>query len=238
MLSKNIVVHIKNINVSYGDKKVLDDFSVNFFKGKRIGVIGANGSGKSTLLKAMIGFLKLENGEILFWGNSLKKERNKIAYLPQRESVDWDFPASVLDVVVMGLYKDLGFWKMIGKRHKEKAMMYLEKVQMVDFAQKHISELSGGQQQRVFLARAFAQEADLYLLDEPFAGIDVSSEEIIADLLIELQRKNKTIIMVHHQIDTLSKYFDEVLMVKNGKNMLYGNVKEVITTENLQLLYN
>jgi manganese/zinc/iron transport system ATP- binding protein len=233
------VLEAKNISVSYQQKqKVLEDFSCRFPYCQLIGIVGANGSGKSTLLKALMQIVPIEQGEVRFFGGErLENARHRIAYLPQKSSVDWDFPASVLDVVLMGLYKETGWFGRIQKKHKEKALFFLEKVKMADFANKHISELSGGQQQRVFLARAFAQEPDLYLLDEPLVGVDVATESIIIDLLQELRQQGKTIVMVHHQIDTFSEYFDYLLMLKEGKCVAFGETREVFTPENVQQVY-
>ncbi|PKQ66889.1 metal ABC transporter ATP-binding protein [Raineya orbicola] len=239
MLSKNkIVLQAKNLQVCYGNHQVLKDFSCDLPEGFMIGIIGANGSGKSTFLKAIMRIVPVDSGEVLFWEKyNLQEVRHQIAYLPQRNSVDWDFPATVLDVVLMGLYKETGLFGKIRPKHKEKALFYLEKVKMQDFAQKHIAELSGGQQQRVFLARAFAQEAQLYLLDEPLAGIDAVTEEIIVENLQKLNSEGKTIVMVHHQIDTISEYFQYLLMIRQGEVITSGETKEVLTNENLQQIY-
>ena len=182
------VVEIKNLFVAYQKNKVIEDFSCDFPGNQMIGIVGANGSGKSTLLKAIMQITPYQKGDIRIFGENIEKVRKKIAYLPQRSSVDWDFPASVLDVVLMGLYQKVSWFRKFRKEHKDLALSYLEKVKMLDYAKKHISELSGGQQQRVFLARAFAQEADLFILDEPLVGVDVSTEQIIVDLLKELQK--------------------------------------------------
>ncbi|MCS6796028.1 MAG: ABC transporter ATP-binding protein [Raineya sp.] len=234
----NKVIEVENLNVKYGKQEVLKNFSCTLPEGAMIGIIGANGSGKSTFLKAIMQIIPIESGKVFFWGKSLKEVRSQIAYLPQRNSVDWDFPASVLDVVLMGLYKEIGWFGSIQKRHKERALFYLEKVKMADFAKKHIAELSGGQQQRVFLARAFAQEAKLYLLDEPLSGIDATTEEIIMENLQSLNSHGKTIVMIHHQIETIENYFDYLLMIRSGKIIAVGETKYVFTPKNLQATYN
>ena len=230
------VITIKSVSVAYQKKPVIENFSCDFPENEIIGIVGANGSGKSTLLKAIMGIIPFQ-GSILIFGEKIEKVRKKIAYLPQRSSVDWDFPASVLDVVLMGLYHKVAWYKPFRKEHKDLALSYLEKVKMLDFAKKHISELSGGQQQRVFLARAFAQEADLFVLDEPLAGVDVSTENIIIDLLKELQKNGKSIVMVHHQIENFKEYFNYLLMLKDGKKIAFGETDEVLTNENIFKIY-
>ncbi len=235
MLSKTLL-EVENLNVSYGKHQAIKDFSCILPENAMIGILGANGSGKSTFLKAIMQLIPA-SGKVLFWNKTLKQVRHKIAYLPQRTSVDWDFPATVLDVVLMGLYKEISWFGRVQKRHKEKAMIYLERVKMADFASKHISELSGGQQQRVFLARAFAQEADLFLLDEPLAGVDATTENIIIDLLKELQKNGKSIIMVHHQIENFKEYFDYLLMLKDGKKVAFGETSKVFNNENIYNVY-
>lgn len=231
------IIEIKNLSVAYGKNTVIEDLSCSFPENKIIGIVGANGSGKSTLLKAIMKITPIQKGEIVIFGENIEKVRKKIAYLPQRSSVDWDFPASVLDVVLMGLYEAIPWWKPFTKKHKQKALVYLEKVKMADFATKHISELSGGQQQRVFLARAFAQEPDLFILDEPLAGVDVSTENIIIDLLKELQKNGKSILMVHHQIENFQDYFDYLLMLKDGKKIAFGETNDVFSNENIYKVY-
>lgn len=235
MLNKGLL-EVENLNVSYGKHQVIKDLSCTLPENAMIGILGANGSGKSTFLKAIMQLIPA-SGKVLFWNKELKQVRHKIAYLPQRTSVDWDFPATVLDVVLMGLYKEIGWFGSVQKKHKEKAMLYLEKVKMADFATKHISELSGGQQQRVFLARAFAQEADLFLLDEPLIGVDATTENIIVDLLKELQKNGKSVMMVHHQIEDFKEYFDYLLMLKDGRKVISGETEEVFSSENVYKVY-
>ncbi|WP_448529971.1 metal ABC transporter ATP-binding protein [Raineya sp.] len=236
MLNKSLLLEVENLNVSYGKHQVIKDLSCTLPENAMIGILGANGSGKSTFLKAIMQLIPA-SGKVLFWSKELKQVRHKIAYLPQRTSVDWDFPATVLDVVLMGLYKEIGWFGSVQKKHKEKAMLYLEKVKMADFASKHISELSGGQQQRVFLARAFAQEADLFLLDEPLVGVDATTENIIVDLLKELQKNGKSVMMVHHQIEDFKEYFDYLLMLKDGKKVIAGETEAVFSSENIYKVY-
>lgn len=236
MLSKALLLEVENLNVSYGKHQVIKDLSCILPENAMIGILGANGSGKSTFLKAIMQLIPA-SGKVLFWNKELKQVRHKIAYLPQRTSVDWDFPATVLDVVLMGLYKEIGWFGRVQKKHKEKAMLYLEKVKMADFATKHISELSGGQQQRVFLARAFAQEADFFLLDEPLVGVDATTEKIIIDLLKQFQKNGKSVMMVHHQIEDFKEYFDYLLMLKDGRKVIAGETEIVFSSENIYKVY-
>ncbi|MCU0437284.1 MAG: metal ABC transporter ATP-binding protein [Raineya sp.] len=237
-MTKQNVIILKNIHVGYFEQKIFEDFSCEIPSSQMVGIVGANGSGKSTLLKAIMGLIPNQSGSIEIFGKTLQEVRNRVAYLPQKDSIDWDFPASVLEVALMGLYKEFGLFGKVTKQHKEKAMLYLEKVGMADKAKKQISELSGGQQQRVFLARAFAQEADLYLLDEPFVGVDVATENLLIDLLKNLvTAEGKTIVMVHHQLSTVSKYFDYLLLLKEGKIVKKGNIEETFTEENIQETY-
>lgn len=231
------IIEVNNLSVAYQKNVVIEDFSCDFPENQMIGIVGANGSGKSTLLKAIMRIIPFQKGEIKIFGEDIEKVREKIAYLPQRNNVDWDFPASVLDVVLMGLYRKVAWFQRFKKEHKELALSYLEKVKMLDFANKHISELSGGQQQRVFLARAFAQEADLFILDEPLVGVDASTESIIVELLKELQKNGKSILMVHHQVENFKDYFNYLLMLKDGKKIAFGAVEEVLTAENIYKVY-
>jgi len=230
-------VILENIHVGYDRHMIFQDFSCQIPTKQMIGIVGANGSGKSTLLKAIMGLVSTKQGSIQIFGKNLADARNQIAYLPQKDSIDWDFPATVLEVTLMGLYKEVGLFGKISNKHKEKALLYLEKVGMADKAQRQISELSGGQQQRVFLARAFAQEADLYLLDEPFVGIDVATEALLIELLKNSVAEGKTVIMVHHQLSTVPKYFDYLLLLKEGRLVSMGNTETVFTEENIQETY-
>lgn len=227
---------IAGLTVSYGEKPVL--FSVDFVtpKGAMLAIIGPNGAGKSTLIKAALGIVPRVTGEVTVFGRPYAQARHRIAYVPQRASVDWDFPATVLDVVVMGLYRDIGFLRFAGRRHKDKAIDCLKRVGMESFAHRQIGQLSGGQQQRVFLARALAQEADLYIMDEPFAGVDAATERAIVSVLKELNASGKTIICVHHDLATVRDYFDHVLLV-NVRKIADGPVATTFTTENLQSTY-
>ena len=194
------------------------------------------GTGKSTLLKATLGVVKPLSGNVTCWGASLAKMRARIAYMPQRASVDWDFPTRVIDVVLMGMQRELGLLGRVRTKHLERAMSCLSRVGMEGFADRQIGQLSGGQQQRVFLARALAQEADLYLLDEPFAGVDAATEKAIIAVLKDLKAKGKTVVAVHHDLSTVRDYFDRVFLINTHK-VAEGPVATSFTEETLQAAY-
>jgi manganese/zinc/iron transport system ATP- binding protein len=205
-------------------------------QGRHAGIVGPNGAGKSTLIKASLGVVPRLSGEVSVFGQPYERARHRIAYVPQRASVDWDFPATVRDVVLMGLYREIGFLRFAGKGHRAKAMACLERVGMAGFADRQIGQLSGGQQQRVFLTRALAQGADLYVMDEPFAGVDAATERAIVAVLKELNAAGKTIICVHHDLATVPEYFDHVLLI-NVRKIADGPVAAAFTPENLQSAY-
>ena len=235
---KNVEVAVEahDLTVAYDKKPVLWNIDFSIPKGKLVAIIGPNGAGKSTLLKAALGLLPRLSGWVRFFGKDYKKMRKKVAYVPQKESVDWDFPATVLDVVLMGRYGHLGWFKRPGARDKKKALEALEKVSMVEFVDRHIADLSGGQQQRVFLARALVQEAEIYFLDEPFAGVDVATEKAIIKLLKKLRREGKTVLVVHHDIQTVEEYFDWAIIL-NLRLVAAGSLEDVFIQENLQEAY-
>ncbi len=197
---------------------------------------GSAGVGKSTLLKAALGLVPIASGSIRFWGQPYRAVRSRVAYVPQRESVDWDFPASALDVVAMGLYRRIGWCRPVGRRERLQASAALAKVGLDDYAGRQISQLSGGQQQRVFLARALAQDADLYLMDEPFASVDAATERAIVDVLRALRQAGKTAVCVHHDLPTVPEYFDHVALL-NMRVVAQGPVAETFTSENLRKTY-
>jgi manganese/zinc/iron transport system ATP- binding protein len=201
-----------------------------------IAIVGPNGAGKSTLLKAVLGIVKPLSGRVSVFGTPLSKARHRLAYVPQRASVDWDFPTRVIDVVMMGLYRDLGLLRLVRSHHREKALRALDRVGMADFADRQIGQLSGGQQQRVFLARSLAQDADLYLLDEPFSGVDAATERAIVDVLKQLRGEQRTVVCVHHDLSTVDDYFDRVLLI-NVRKIAEGSVGSVFTEKNLQATY-
>lgn len=230
-------VSVTDLTVSYYGNNVLNGINFEFGTGKLIGILGPNGAGKSTMIKAMLGLIPKDRGTVLVEGNSLNSARKRIAYVPQRSNIDWDFPIIVKDAVLLGTYPKLGLFKRPGKAEKEHAMHCLEKVGMQDFAKNQIGELSGGQQQRVFLARALAQNAEYFFLDEPFVGIDVTSEKIIIDILKGLRDEGKTIYVVHHDLSKVEKYFDNLLLI-NKKLIGAGPVEEIFQKEFMEEAYN
>jgi len=229
-------LELHDVSVAYHRKPVIYGVDLAVPEGKLIGIVGPNGAGKSTLIKAAIGIVPLGSGWVKFFGMPYGEVKKRVAYVPQRESVDWDFPVSAMDVVMMGRYGHLGLVKRPAKRDREIAIAALEKVRMLPFANRQISNLSGGQQQRIFLARALAQEADVYLMDEPFAGVDAATESSIIALLKELRDVGKTIFVVHHDLTTVEHYFDQLILL-NMRLVAYGDTAEVFTPELLQKTY-
>lgn len=230
------IIEVEDMTVAYDVKPVLWDVDLKVPKSVLMAIVGPNGAGKSTLIKAMLDLIKPVSGKVLFSGESYKSQMRHIGYVPQSESVDWDFPTNVLDVVLMGTYGDLGWFKRPGKEEKIKSLEALDKVGMKEFADRQISELSGGQQQRVFLARALVQDADIYLMDEPFKGVDAKTEKAIVTLLKELKDRGKTLVVVHHDLQTVEEYFDHVVLL-NTQIIASGPVEEVFTDENLKKTY-
>lgn len=231
------VIEIKKLVVAYDeDKPVLDNFNLGIEKGKMTAFVGPNGAGKSTLIKAILEFVKPITGSITINGKKYAQEKKKIAYVPQRGSVDWDFPTTLYDVVEMGSYGRVGFLKRVPKSEKKRVMEAIEKVDMIEYIDRQISQLSGGQQQRVFIARALVQDAEIYLLDEPFQGIDKKTEGYIVKILKGLREEGKTVIVVHHDLQTVPEYFDEVVLI-NRKVIASGKVNEVFTKENIDETY-
>ncbi|WP_078577081.1 metal ABC transporter ATP-binding protein [Salipaludibacillus agaradhaerens] len=228
-------ISVNKLSVHYHGHTAIEDISFNVCSGKIIGVIGPNGAGKSTLMKAMLG-LEKSKGSVTFFGKKVAAVRKKIAYVPQRTLIDWDFPVRVEDVVLMGRYMHVPWYELISRKDKAKAKEALIKLGMDQFAKRQIGELSGGQQQRVFLARALAQDADLFFLDEPFVGIDVKSEEIIVNLLHQLRDAGKTIFVIHHDLSKVEKYFDHLILL-NKRLIQSGEVANVYTPDLLQEAY-
>ena len=229
-------LEVRGVTAAYRDKPVLWDVSFEVPEGELVAVVGPNGAGKTTLLKVIMGLMEPAAGRALVYGKPFAKARQWVGYVPQRGSVDWDFPTSALDVVQMGLYGKLGWFRRPGRREREKAMECLEKVGIEHFAERQISQLSGGQQQRVFLARALAQDAYLYLTDEPFAAVDYKTERAIVELLRQLKAAGRTVVVVHHDLSTVPEYFDRVVIL-NGRLVAEGPVEEVFTKENLAEAY-
>ena len=229
-------IEVHDLTVSYHRKPVLWDIDCIIPEGKMVGIIGPNGAGKSTLIKAILGLVPRSSGWIRVYGQPYSAKRADIGYVPQRESVDWDFPVDVLDVVTMGTYGRLGWFRRPGAAQRRTAESALEKVGMRELASRQISQLSGGQQQRVFLARALAQDAQIYLMDEPFAGVDAATEAAIVEVLRELRSAGKTVVVVHHDLQTVERYFDALLLL-NLRLVAAGPTSEVFTRENLLATY-
>lgn len=227
---------VRGMTVSYDQKPAVFSVDATIRAGRMTAIIGPNGAGKSTLLKAALGLVSPLSGVTTVFGAPLAEMRQRIAYVPQRASVDWDFPTRVEDVVAMGLYRQLGLMGRFRASHRARVAECLSRVGMEDFARRQIGQLSGGQQQRVFLARALAQDADLYLLDEPFAGVDAATERAIIDVLKALRAEGRTVVCVHHDLSTVRDYFDDVLML-NVRKIAEGPVAEAFTTEALEATY-
>lgn len=229
-------ITVNNLYVSYHGNEVLKNISFSFDSGKLIGIIGPNGAGKSTLMKAMLNLIPKDSGDVIFNNESLQNIRKHIAYVPQRNDIDWDFPITVLDTVLLGTFPKLGLFRRPKKEDKQNAIDCLRQVGMDKYRDRHISELSGGQQQRVFLARALAQKANYLFLDEPFVGIDVASEEMIINLLKQLRDKGKSVFVVHHDLSKVDRYFNELILI-NRELIEIGSVQHVIKPEIITKAY-
>ncbi len=232
----NAPVAIRDLTVAYRDKPVLWDIDLTIPEGQLVAIIGPNGAGKSTLIKSVLGLMPIAAGNITFYGKPYTAQRRLIGYVPQRGSVDWDFPTDALDVVMMGRYGRLGWLRRPGKQDREVAMECLRQVGMADYATRQISQLSGGQQQRVFLARALAQDAQIYFMDEPFAGVDATTERAIVALLGELRKAGKTVVVVHHDLETAPDYFGWCVLL-NVRLITSGPMADVFNLDNLQRTY-
>ena len=232
----NPVVEVHDLTVSYNNKPVLWGIDFTLPAGQLVGVMGPNGAGKSTLIKSVMELTDLSSGFVKIFDQDLNEVRNRISYVPQRESVDWDFPASVYDIVLMGRYGKLGLFSRPKKADKEATFDALRDVGMFEYKDRQISQLSGGQQQRVFLARALAQNADIYFMDEPFVGVDASTEKAIIDLLKRMKDQGKTVIVVHHDLQSAAEYFDWIVLL-NTRLIASGPTKDVFTNEILQKTY-
>ena len=228
-------VEVRGLKVAYDAQPVLRDVSFWIPQGSLAAVVGPNGAGKSTLIKAVLGLLRPLSGTVVLRG-AARAKKPEIAYVPQSSSVDWDFPVTVLDVVMMGRYGRLGWLRRPGRAERETALAMLERVGMRPYAARHISRLSGGQRQREFLARALAQEAEIYLLDEPFKGVDARTESVILSLLQELKRQGKTAVVVHHDLRTVAEYFDWVVLM-NTRVVASGAAAQVLCETNLRRAY-
>lgn len=227
---------VEDLTVAWHRKPVIWDVGFSIPPGSLTGIVGPNGAGKSTLLKAVMDLVPTASGRVLVFGKPYRKSRERVGYVPQRESVDWDFPVDVLDVVTMGLYGRMGWFRRVSAQHREAAREALHRVGIADLARRQISQLSGGQQQRTFLARALVQNADLYLMDEPFASVDAATELAIVELLHEMKKQGKTSVVIHHDLQTVPEYFDYVILL-NMRIVAHGPVSEVFTPENLHKTY-
>ena len=232
----NVPLAVHDLTVAYHRKPVIWDVDLDIPEGKLVGVVGPNGAGKSTLLKTCLDLIPRASGEVGVYGKPYKEQRHLVGYVPQRESVDWDFPVSVLDLVAMGTYRHLGWFRRVGEKQKAAAMNALEQVGIAHLADRQISQLSGGQQQRTFLARALTQNAKLYFMDEPFAAVDAATEEAIVKILQQLNSEGKTCIVVHHDLATVARYFDWVVLL-NMRVVASGPTEEVFTKTNLEKTY-
>ncbi len=234
--TRDLAVGVNDLTVAYGERPVLWDIDMDVPAGHLMAIMGPNGAGKTTLIKAILGLIPIAAGRVEIHGRLYRDQRRLVGYVPQRGSVDWDFPTTVLDLVMMGRYGALGWLKRPGKKERELALSALDKVGMAEFRNRQISQLSGGQQQRVFLARALVQDARVYFMDEPFQGVDARTERAIVDLLQELREQGRTVVVVHHDLQTVEEYFDWIMLL-NVRRIACGPVREVFTPENLRLAY-
>lgn len=228
-------IKIENLSVRY-DEPVLEKVNLGIAESRITAIVGPNGAGKTTMLKSMLGLVKAYEGRVSFFGKPLEKSLSDIAYVPQHSAVNWDFPITVMDVVLMGRYQKIGLFRKIAEEHRSIALKSLRAMGMDNFADRQISQLSGGQKQRVFIARTLCQEAKILLMDEPLAGVDKMSEHIIMDILRSLRDEGKTIVCVHHELSTIEKYFDNIVFI-NKKLVAAGEVKEVFNQENIDKTY-
>ncbi len=233
-MNEEYAVNVRGLTVAYDSRAVLSDVDIDIKRGKITAIMGPNGAGKTTLLKAMLKLIPKSCGSVIW--NEVDGRPPVIGYVPQSESVDWDFPATVWDVVTMGCYKRLGWIKRPKKEDRELSLQMLKKMGMEKCADRQINCLSGGQQQRAFIARALVQQADIYFMDEPFKGVDVATEKTIVELFRELKKEGKTVVAVHHDLSTAADYFDEAVLI-NRRVIMQGNVKSALTQENLSLTY-
>lgn len=233
---KSLPLTIRDLTVAYHRKPVIWDIDLTIPEGKLVSIVGPNGAGKTTLIKACLDLIPRSSGEVSIYGQPYKQARQRVGYVPQRESVDWDFPVSALDVVAMGTYGQLGWFRRVSKRSKALSMQALERVGLADYAHRQISQLSGGQQQRTFLARALVQDADIYFMDEPFAAVDAATERAIVEILKEIQERGKTVLVVHHDLATVPQYFDWTVLL-NMRVVAAGPTDEVFNQQNLRRTY-
>ncbi len=227
---------VKGLSVSYDRKRVLSSVYLKIDEGKLIGVLGPNGAGKSTLFKAILGLISNVNGTVEIFGKDIRESRKRIAYVPQRDEVDWTFPATVRDIVLMGRFPEKTLWQRMDEKDHQKAKEAMEELSILEFADRQIGALSGGQQQRVFLARALCQEADILMLDEPFVGVDITTEEHIIRVLRKLSHEGKTLLVVHHDLTSVQAYFDQVILL-NQRIIAYGDTESTFINDNISKAY-
>ncbi len=232
----NIPLSVYDLTVAWHRRPVIWDIGLELPPGQLVGIVGPNGAGKSTLLKAVMDLVPVASGRVRVFGQPYRKNRHRVGYVPQRESVDWDFPVNALDVVTMGMYRQIGWCRPVTRKHREAAMEALRRVGIAELARRQISQLSGGQQQRTFLARALVQDADLYLMDEPFAAVDAATEMAIVEILREMKNTGKTAVVIHHDLQSVAQYFDYVVLL-NMRVVAAGPTAEVFTEENLRKTY-
>ena len=230
------VIKVEGLSVNYDKKRVLTNIFLNIFAGKVYGVVGPNGAGKSTLFKSILGLVPVNSGNIYVKGGDIKKHRKEAVYIPQKDDVDWQFPATVMDIVLMGRYPHKGIFQKLNKKDKDIANQALDELGIIHLKSRQIGELSGGQQQRVFLARALCQDAEILFLDEPFAGVDMVTEDKIIKVLKRLAREGKTLLVVHHDLSSVKEYFDHVILL-NQRLIAYGETDLVFTDENISKAY-
>ncbi len=235
-MENNKAIEISGLSISYGNKRVLTNIYLDIIKGHIYGLVGPNGAGKSTLFKSILGLIDLNAGEIKVLNMDIKDIRKKIAYIPQKDEVDWTFPATVMDITLMGRYPHKKLFTRINKEDKQIAMEALEELDIVDLADRQIGQLSGGQQQRVFIARALAQQSDILLMDEPFVGVDIITEEKIIATMKKLAGQGKTLLVVHHDLSTVEEYFSKVILI-NQRLIAYGDTTVTFTPENIKKCY-
>lgn len=234
--SPPMILDVHDMTVAYDRRPVLWNVDLTLQKPGLTAIVGPNGAGKSTLIKAVMGLVPMVSGDVMAWGKPVQQQLKRIGYVPQRGSVDWDFPINVFETVLMGTYGSLGWFRRPGRKEKQLAMSCLERVGMQEFSGRQIGQLSGGQQQRVFLARALAQQADLYFMDEPMAGVDATTEKIVFELLQSLSSEGKTIVVVHHDLRTVAEYFDNVVLL-NVRVVASGPISTTFHSQNLQATY-
>ena len=235
-MSKDFVIEIDGLSVNYGNKRVLTNIHMDIAPGHIYGVIGPNGAGKSTLFKSVLGLIEYNSGNIKVFNQSIESVRKKIAYVPQKDEIDWRFPATVIDIVLMGRYPFKGLFQRINQEDRNIADRALEEMGISDLKDRQIGALSGGQQQRVFIARALAQEAELFFLDEPFVGIDRPTENKIIEIMRKLAKQGKTLLVVHHDLSTTAEYFDKVILL-NQRLITYGDTENVFNNETVAETY-